>query len=726
MSEQARQNSLVVLSNRLPVTVRRARGRLEVERSSGGLVSALDPILQEVEGTWIGWPGTSLRPKERLPFRSAYRLEPLNLTRNEVRHYYHGFSNGTLWPLFHSFPERMRLDRRDWNNYEAVNERFAEAADRIAKPDDLIWIHDYHLTRAAGRLRQLRPAARIAFFLHIPFPPYDVFRILPWDREVLRGLLCCDLVGLHCAGYVTNLLDCAERLLGARVDRSANQIELGGRTIQVGAFPLGIDFEGFEGRARLAPEAQSPAEKVILGVDRLDYTKGIPERIHAFAELLERHREYRERIVLVQIAVPSRSQVTEYQDLKREIDELVGRVNGRFATHRWTPIHYLYRSVSPERLAALYRDADVALVTPLRDGMNLVAKEYVASQVADPGVLVLSRLAGAAETMYESLQVNPYNVDAVAGALHRALTMDLAERTDRMVALRTRERRFNLLGWLDSFLEAARSSRYTMGPPTDRDFEAWLARFLNGRRLALFLDYDGTLTPIVERPEEARFSPSMRAALADCVRRRDTDVTIVSGRSLEDVMKMVDLKGVTFAGNHGLEITGPGLEPFVHEDAVHFTDRARELARRLGRMRTPGVWVEEKGPSLTVHYRSAPVEQHARVAELARARIQEAGFQPRDAHCAIEARPPIGWDKGHAVLHVVRARYGQNWSERIRVIYAGDDDTDEDAFNALAGMGITFRVAGSAEMSTRATRHIPNVESVEALLRWLAQRPEGE
>ena len=584
MSEQARQNSLVVLSNRLPVTVRRAKGRLEVERSTGGLVSALEPALQRVEGTWIGWPGTSLRPRERLAVRGAYRLEPLNLTQNEVRHYYHGFSNRILWPLFHSFPERMRLDRRDWKSYEDVNKRFAEAAHESAEPNDLIWIHDYHLTRAAWHLRQLRPEGRIAFFLHIPFPPYDIFRILPWDREVLRGLLCCDLIGLHCSGYVSNLLDSAEKLLGARVDRSANTIEQAGRTVQIDAFSLGIDFEAFAERARAAPEAERPAEKVILGVDRLDYTKGIPERIRGFELLLEHHREHRERVVLVQIAVPSRSQMTEYQELKREIDELVGRVNGRFATHRWTPIHYLYRSVSPGRLAALYRDADVALVTPLRDGMNLVAKEYVASQVADPGVLVLSRLTGASETMYEALQVNPYNVEGVSESLHRALTMDLDERADRMVALRTRERTYNLIAWLDTFLEAARSSRFTMGPPAERDFEAWLGRFLRGRRLALFLDYDGTLTPIVERPELASISPAMREVLADCVRRRDTDVTIVSGRALEDIVKMVGLEGVTYAGNHGLEIAGPDLEPFVQQDASHFTDRARELARRLGRI----------------------------------------------------------------------------------------------------------------------------------------------
>jgi trehalose 6-phosphate synthase/phosphatase len=726
MRKQTRQSSLLVLSNRLPITVRRAKGGLEIERSAGGLVSALDPILQEVGGTWMGWPGTALRTGERLPVRGAHKLEPLNLTQNEIRHYYHGFSNRTLWPLFHSFPERMKVDPRDWTDYEEVNKRFAEAAHRLAGPDDLIWVHDYHLTRVAAHLRQRRPDARIAFFLHIPFPPYDVYRILPWHRDVLRGMLSCDLIGLHTPGYVANLLDCAERLLGARVDRSANQIEQAERTVQVGAFPLGIDFEAFAERARSAPAVERPAEKIILGVDRLDYTKGIPERIRAFARLLERHREHRGRVVLQQIAVPSRSQVAEYQDLKREIDELVGRVNGRFASHDWTPIHYLYRSISPERLAALYRDADVGLVTPLRDGMNLVAKEYVACQVDDPGVLVLSRMAGAAESMLEALHVNPYNVDGVAENLQRALTMDLADRTDRMVALRTRERANNAGAWLDAFLTTARASHSTMAPPSDQDFEAWLGDFLEGRRLALFLDYDGTLAPIVEHLEDVSVSPAMREALTACARREDTEVTIVSERVIEDIAKTLDIEGATYAGNDGLRIQGPDLEPFVHEDAAHFTDRAHRLARQLGRIRTPGVWVEEKGPFLTVHYSSAPVGQHARVAELARTRIQEAGFQPREGHCRVEARPPIGWNKGRAVLHVVRSRYGRTWSERIRVIYAGDDDTDEDAFHVLSGMGITFRVGGTSQLSAQATRHLPNVEAVGALIRWLARRSGGE
>lgn len=720
----ARARELVIVSNRLPVTVTRARGRLVVERSAGGLVAALDPALGRLGGTWIGWPGIHLRPGEELSLPDGpYPISPVQLSETEVRRFYHGFSNRTLWPLFHSFPERTQFERRDWESYDSVNARFAEAAAQLGADADLIWIHDYHLMRCAHHLRKLLPETRIGFFLHIPFPPFDLYRTLPWYRELLRGVLACDLIGFHVPGYRDNFLDCAERLLGARVDRDTSLVEYGARSVAVGAFPLGIDYEAYAARARSSgARTVTSSERIVLGVDRLDYTKGIPDRIRAFERLLELHREHRERVVLLQLAVPSRSQVTEYQALKREIDEGVGRVNGRFATRSWSPIRYLYRSVSPERLAAMYRDADVALVTPLRDGMNLVAKEFVACQTADPGVLILSRLAGAAETMHEALHVNPHNLDSVAAALHRALTMDSGERQERMAALQRRERNNDVHRWTSSFLRAAHRPSPSIRPTADVDFEAWLGGFLERRPLALFLDYDGTLAPIIDHPSRAALSRRMRQALEACANRDDTEVTIVSGRGIDDVRKRVELSRLSFAGNHGLEIEGPGLEPFRHRDLVHYRERAAELATSLEEICPPGAWVEKKGASLTVHYRQAEPVEHARIASLSGTLIHAAGFQARPARSAVEARPPIGWDKGHAVLHIMRARYGAGWSERVRVVYAGDDATDEDAFRVLLGLGITFRVGGS-ETPTLATRTLSGVPAVRTMLDWLAARP---
>jgi trehalose 6-phosphate synthase/phosphatase len=460
---------------------------------------------------------------------------------------------------------------------------------------------------------------------------------------------------------------------------------------------------------------------VVLGIDRLDYTKGIPERMRAFERMLELHPEHRERVVMLQLAVPSRSQVREYKELKREIDEIVGRINGRFATAAWSPIRYLFRSFDQQSLCAIYRDAEVALVTPLRDGMNLVAKEYVACQVADPGVLILSKLAGSAQTMREALRVNPYDIDGTAEAIHRALEMDEAERRSRIAALRRRERRDDIEAWVRSFLEAADRERAELRPIEDEDFEKWLGDFLHGYQLALFLDYDGTLCPLQEHPSLAVLSPAMRSALSNCAQRPDTQISVISGRALDDVRTMVDHPDLIYAGNHGLEIEGVGFPRFVHEDLVHYRHRADELALSLEKLATEGAWTEAKGPTLTYHYRAVPQQSRDSLISEAKAIIHDAGYQARDAHHAVEARPPVGWDKGHAVLHVLRSVHGPSWSEKVRVIYIGDDHTDEDAFRFLAGLAITFRV-GSADTHTAATRRLPNVDAVGHLLVWLAGR----
>jgi trehalose 6-phosphate synthase/phosphatase len=716
---------LLVVSNRLPFTYQRGPRGIERELSAGGLVSALQPVLERRGGTWVGWAGSELD----LPLDQAqgeagepYDVRFVTLSRAEVSGYYHGFANRTLWPLFHCFPTRTHFDSRQWQIYERVNARFAEVAAQARAGAELVWIHDYHLMRAPLYLRALARNARIAFFAHIPFPPYDLFRLLPWDRDLLRGLLACDLIGFHVPGYVRNFLDSAERLLGARVDHEASLVEHGDRVVRVGAFPLGIDFLRYEAHARDAPAPAPRRERVVLGVDRLDYTKGIPERLTAFECLLERHTEHRGKVVLLQVAVPSRSQVTEYRRLKREIDELVGRINGRFATARWSPIQYLCRSFPAERLAALYRDADVALITPLRDGMNLVAKEFVACQTVQPGVLVLSRLAGAAESMREALLVNPYNIDETAEAVHRALTMEEVERRSRMAALRRRERRGTVEVWTRDFLQAAAAEPAGLRPPTDDDFERWLGRFLAGSRLALFLDYDGTLTPLCERPEQAVLSEAMRGALAACAARPDTDVTIVSGRAIADVERMVGQPDITYVGNHGMEISSPGLPLFRHEDLPFYQSKIGPLARTLSEQAPAGAWVERKGVTLTFHYRAVDAAEHGKTAALARTLIAAAGFRARDAHCAVEALPPIAWDKGRAVLHILRTRFGPDWPEQVRAVYVGDDQTDEDAFRVLSGLGATFRVGGS-ETPTVAARLLPNVDAVLALLRWLAQRP---
>jgi trehalose 6-phosphate synthase/phosphatase len=716
----AATSGVLVVSNRLPVTLSRSGRGLEARPSPGGLVTALEPVLRRRGGTWIGWPGTELRRNERLPHVDLpYRIDPVGLSDTEVTRYYYGFSNRALWPLLHSMMERARFDPREWDTYELVNARFAERAAAAAAGADFVWVHDYHLLRTPRHLRRLLPDGRIAFFLHTPFPPYDVFRILPWAREILRGLLGCDLVGFHVRDYALNFIHCVERMLAARVDCEKLLIEEGDRTIRVGAFPLGIDFERFEELAKAAPETARTRERVVLGVDRLDYTKGIPNRIRAFDRLLELHPEYREQITLVQIAVPTRSQVSEYRALKREIDELVGQVNGRFGTAAWAPIRYLYRGFPHERLAALYRDAEVALVTPLRDGMNLVAKEFVACQVEQPGVLVLSHLAGTAETMHEAIRVNPYDVEETANALDRALTMGEPERLSRLAALRKRERRDNVYAWVEKFVAAALGTAVGLRPPTADDFGEWLGAFLAGYHLALFVSHDGALAasggPLLPA--------SVERGLAALASRPDSDITLMSGRSLDDIQSLTGDLPVTVAAHDGLVIAAADLEPFRHVDIDHCERRTSDLTERLSALATgTGAWAEDKGASVTFHCGDLDPRPRAALLERARAIVERAGFQARNTPLGLEARLPIGFDRGQAALHVLRMRYGPAWSETVRVIYVGHDAADEEAFRVFTELGFTFRV-GSAETQTLARRRLPNLEAVAALLDWLALRP---
>jgi trehalose 6-phosphate synthase/phosphatase len=454
MSDDA--GPLLVLANRLPFVYEPGGEGLQRRLAPGGLVSALEPVLHKRGGTWVGWAGSHVAAEAvRAEKGDLYRVRAVAVSRTELAGYYHGWCNRTLWPLLHSLPARACFHPSDWHAYVRVNQRFAEAALEELGEHRLVWIHDYHLLLVPALLRSEHPDRRLAFFLHVPFPPPDVFGILPWGQELLRSLLACDLIGFQTGRYARDFLACAARLEGVDVRGGSEVVQSGGRVTRVGAFPIGIDWNHFESLASAAPEPRRRTERIVLGADRLDYTKGIPERIQAVERLLERYPGYRERIVLLQVSVPSRCEVAAYRELKREIDELVRRVNGRFGTATWSPIRFLYQSLSHERLAGLYRDADVALVTPLRDGMNLVAKEFVACQVRSPGVLVLSRHAGAAETLREALLVDPHDVEGTAETLRRALEMGPAERAVRMSALRGYERRHHVHAWAESCLEAA-------------------------------------------------------------------------------------------------------------------------------------------------------------------------------------------------------------------------------------------------------------------------------
>ena len=464
---------LLLVSNRLPVSLVTVDGETSVTPSVGGLATGLRGPHERSGGVWVGWPGMAdpvdgRQRAELAELLAAHGTAPVWLTAEEVSRYYEQVANGVLWPLFHYLLDHVPLRVEHWDTYEAVNARFADAVAARYRPGDQVWVHDYQLMRVPALLRARCPGARIGFFLHIPFPCAEVFATLPARRPVLEGLLGADVVGFHTRGYARHFARSVRRVLGREPEGDGTFL-VDGRPVRTGIFPMGVDAAGYERRAHapavdaellaLAPPGEGPRDgpgevALFVGIDRLDYTKGIPRRLLAFEQLLLRHPGLRERVRLVQVAVPSRTAVPAYQEFRTSVDALVGRINGAFGTPRWTPVHYLYRALTEVQLLALYRAARVMLVTPVRDGMNLVAKEFVASRRDEDGVLVLSEFVGAADELGEALRVNPYDVDATAEAYHVALTMPRAERRRRMQALRARVRGYDVDAWAASFLRA--------------------------------------------------------------------------------------------------------------------------------------------------------------------------------------------------------------------------------------------------------------------------------
>lgn len=462
---------LIVVSNRLPIVVQQKEEGQVLKPGTGGLVTALTPVMERHGGIWIGWPGHSglelnRGPLEEFARQHAYDLLPIPLSRDEVQGFYEGFSNESIWPLFHDLLGQCRFELEDWNTYQHVNRRFAEVVADCATPEDFVWIQDYQLMLVARELRKAGFSSPVAFFLHIPFPSPDIFRRLPWKHEIIAALMDYDLLGFQTTRDRRNFVGCVKSLLkdvNVRVRRRISYIEYQGRTVSVGNFPIGIDFDDFDQAARTAEaEMQAEefrktfnAEQIILGVDRLDYTKGIPERFLAYERCLEKYPELRERLAMFQLVVPSRIDVPEYRDLKIRIEQLVGRINGRFSTRDWAPIHYRFTTIPRPELLGAYRACDIALITPLRDGMNLVAKEYCASQIEGNGVLIVSEFAGTADQLRRgSMIVNPFDKEGLADAIYRAFTMERAERQERMHALRAEVKRHNVHMWVRWFLDA--------------------------------------------------------------------------------------------------------------------------------------------------------------------------------------------------------------------------------------------------------------------------------
>lgn len=693
-------------------------------------MTAVEAILRRTGGIWIGWSGETENGGDprRAEIISGWEQSEgavaLDLPGDLAASFYEGYPNQAVWPLFHYLPTHLKFTPEAWNAYVEANRIFCDAVVRRARPGDLIWVHDYHLMLLPSMLREAMPEARIGFFLHIPFPSSEIFGLLPHRDEVLRGLLGADLVAFHTHRHLQHFRSSLLRLLG--LESRIGEVELGDRVVRMEAMPIGIapdDFRPCEASEHRLAELrrQYDRQRVLVAVDRLDYTKGIPERLRSYRRLLETTPELCGSVVLIQIAVPSREGIDTYQDLRREVNELVGEINGKLGTAAWTPIVYINRSVDKTELVALYRLADVGWVTPLRDGMNLVAKEYAAAKPEGDGVLVLSEFAGAAAEMGEAFLVNPLDEEQMAEAVGRALQLDPEERRERMRALHERVVRNNVFTWGERFLEtlrkaAAERAKAESQRPRALDTAAVEAHYRRSKKRLLLLDYDGTLVGFAVLPGRATPPPELRATLRTLAADTNNCVVLVSGRRAADLEGWFgNVPGLLLAAEHGATLRAGGAwEPAGAFGPADWKQTVRPILEHFV-IRTPGSFVEEKEHALVWHYRMAEPEfgewlAHELV-EMLESMLAETELRAFRGNKIVEVKP-MWANKGHLVERILAL-----WPDPDFRLAIGDDRTDEDLFARMDPDAWTVHVGGGA---TRARFTLPDVKAVRGLLERLA------
>jgi trehalose 6-phosphate synthase/phosphatase len=734
---------LVIVSNRLPFNVAVEEGRVVFQPSAGGLVTGLASFRESgkqaaaipAEHLWVGWPGSvdaSLYEEVSRDALARFQSYPVFLTEEQMEHFYLGFCNATIWPLFHYFPSYTVYQPLFWEQYKRINQLFAEALESVLRPDDVVWVHDYHLMLLPRLLKARQPQLSVGFFLHIPFPSFEVFRLLPgeWRRDILEGLLGADLVGFHTYEYTRHFLQCVLRILG--YEHQMSQVAAADHVVKVDTFPMGIDVDKFAS-AVLGEESDREIRelknsltgvKLVLSVDRLDYSKGIANRLEGFEVFLENNPEYHGNVALLMVVVPSRIGVVQYDLMKRQIEELVGKINGRFGRVGWTPVVYQYRHVPFASLAALYAVSDVCLVTPLRDGMNLVAKEYVATRGDGAGVLILSEMAGSAKELPEAIIINPNNRAEIASALKEALEMPLREQQKRHRLMQRRLRRYDVTRWAGDFLTNLLGMREVqnrvesklLSPAAAHDI---VSRYRGSQNRLLFLDYDGTLTPLghpgLTGPDPAR--RELLAALADDPRNT---VVVASGRERQTLEEWLGDLPVGLVAEHGAWLKFADQpwrrpKPLANEWKRDLLPILEIYADRL-----PGALLEEREDSLAWHYRMADPEQAVVCApELVDHLLTltaKSDLQVLQGSKFVVIRH-AGINKGSAAL----AWIGQH--EYDFILGIGDDTTDEDFFKALPESAYSIRVGITA---THAQYNVRNSGEVIHLLRAFATMNEAK
>jgi trehalose 6-phosphate synthase/phosphatase len=742
MIEQAGETELsgrrlVIVSNRLPFNVAVEDAQVVFYPSAGGLVTGLASFRQSgkqssalpAEHLWVGWPGSvdaALHDEVAREALARFQSYPVFLTEEQMEQFYLGFCNATIWPLFHYFPSYTVYQPLFWEQYKRINLLFADALQSVLRPDDVVWVHDYHLMLLPQMLKARQPELSVGFFLHIPFPSFEVFRLLPgeWRRDILEGLLGADLIGFHTYEYTRHFLQCVLRILG--YEQQMSQVLAADHVTKVDTFPMGIDVEKFAGAVLTEETDREIRElknmlsgvKLILSVDRLDYSKGIANRLEGFEVFLENNPEYHGNVALLMVVVPSRIGVVQYELMKRQIEELVGKINGRFGRVGWTPVVYQYRHVPFASLAALYAVSDVCLVTPLRDGMNLVAKEYVATRGDGAGVLILSEMAGAAKELPEAIIINPNNRAEIATALKEALEMPLREQQKRHRLMQRRLRRYNVTRWASDFLTSLLSMREVqnrvesklLSPAAAREI---VSRYRTSDRRLLFLDYDGTLTPL-GHPGLAGPDPARRELLRLLAEDPKNTVVVASGRERDTLEEWLGDLPLGLVAEHGAWLK------FADQSWRRPKPLANEWKRELLPIleiyadRLPGALVEEREDSLAWHFRMADPEQAGLCArELADHLLTltaKTDLQVVQGSKFVVIRH-TGINKGNAALSWLGDR------EYDFVLGIGDDTTDEDFFKALPPSAFSIRVGMTA---THAQYNVRNNGEVIQLLRLFA------
>ncbi|MFP5080185.1 bifunctional alpha,alpha-trehalose-phosphate synthase (UDP-forming)/trehalose-phosphatase [Pedobacter sp. JCM 36344] len=699
-------NKTIIVSNRLPVKITEQNGEYILRPSEGGLATGLGSVYKTGNNVWIGWPGIEVPEDRQDEVRrklATLNLIPVFLTNEEINLYYEGFSNEILWPIFHYVATYANFSQSYWDYYKSANEKFSQEVIYHLNDGDTVWIHDYQLLLLPCYVRRNKPQVTIGFFQHIPFPSYEIFRLIPWREELIEGILGADLLGFHTFDDVRHFLSAASRLSSAKP--SENVIIHKNRQIVVEAFPMGIDNDKFENLTKNIKVARHSAafkeihknQKVILSIDRLDYSKGILQRLQALELLLQLHPEYIEKIELFMIIVPSRDTVPKYKELRDNIDQLVGNINSRFRTMNWVPLHYFYRSFSVEFLSALYSIADICLVTPMRDGMNLVSKEYVASRVKNDGVLILSEMAGASKELNDALIVNPNNIGDIMKAIIDAINMPTEEQVIRMTSMRYIVKKFNINLWVKNFMDKLSEVKQMQESLLTKHAAVAIREdiaiaYANATNRFIFLDYDGTLVGFQADINKASPDEALYNILTDLTSDLSNRVILISGRNYQTLEQWFGHLKLDMIAEHG------AWQKHLHEEwkaLPLLTDKWKtEVKSVLDTYtdRTPGSFIEDKSFSLVWHYRK--VEKglgELRANEITnhlRMMVADKGLQMLEGNQVIEFKN----------IEVNKGKAAQNWlfnNHPDFIIALGDDYTDEDIFKALPDEAFTIKVGSN-------------------------------